>query len=454
MVVVGRAGPCERGRGTPTRWVRGSVVPVLNRLDLRSVHGPVGPHLPRPTDAHDAPLETVREILHLVRTHGDAAVRELTERFDGVTRESLRVSEEEIAQACDATPLDVIDALRIAADRIRGFHEAQLHPETIYDDLGHIRSFARPVDRVGCYVPGGRAAYPSTVLMTAIPALVAGVGEVAVCVPPSRESNGISEVTLAACAIAGVTEVYAMGGAQAIGAFAYGTESVPAVDVICGPGNSYVALAKREVAGAVGIASSYAGPSEIIVVADDSVPTTFAAIDVLVQAEHGPDGLAWLITWDESVLNEVCEEVERLTSASPRRELIESTLRRSGHAVLCRDAEQAIEVANQIAPEHLQLMVADPESLVPLVRNAGAIFCGAWSPASLGDYLAGPSHVLPTDGTARFGSALTVSDFQKHHHVITFDEEAFRELAPALETIAGAEGLQAHADSARLRRES
>jgi histidinol dehydrogenase len=311
-----------------------------------------------------------------------------------------------------------------------------------------------PVDRVGCYVPGGRAAYPSTVLMTVIPAKVAGVPHVAVCVPPSRDTGAVAAVTLAACAIAGAEEVYAVGGAQAIGALAYGTETVAAVDVICGPGNKYVALAKREVASTVGIASAFAGPSEIVVLADETAPPAFAAVDVLVQAEHGPDGLAWLVCWDEAVADAVDVELTAMVESSPRAVEIRSTLDTSGYAVVCRDAAHAVEVANAIAPEHLQLMCADPESLLPEIKNAGAIFCGPWSPASLGDYLAGPSHVLPTDGTARFSSALTVADFQKHHHVITFTREEFRALAPALETFATAEGLTTHAASARLRLEA
>ena len=427
---------------------------MLNRLDLRAVHGDLRSHLPRPELAGEGPVATVREILETVRTGGDAAVRAYTSTFDGVAADELRVSPEEIAAALDRTDREVVAALRTAAGRIEAFHRTQLHEPTTYDDGGHIRSFTRAVDRVGCYVPGGRAAYPSTVLMTAIPARVAGVAEVVVCVPPSRDTGAVADVVLAACSVAGVTEVYAMGGAQAIGALTYGTETILPVDVICGPGNKYVAIAKREVADRVGIASAFAGPSEIVVIADASAPPSFAAVDVVVQAEHGPDGLAWLICWDSAVAEAVDVEVARITAESPRRAEIESTLAVAGYVALCRDAEQALEVANLIAPEHLQLMVADPEALVPGVRNAGAIFCGPWSPASLGDYAAGPSHVLPTDGTARFSSALTVADFQKHHHVVTFTAAEAAVLAPVVERIAEAEGLATHALSARLRREA
>ena len=259
-------------------------------------------------------------------------------------------------------------------------------------------------------------------------------------------------MTLAAAALSGIDEVYAIGGAQAIGALAYGTASVPAVDVICGPGNRYVALAKREVAGTVGVAAAFAGPSEVVVVADDSIPPDFAAVDLIVQAEHGPDGLAWLLAWDESVVDAVDDAVARLSAAAPRRSEIEATLATGGYAVLVDSPPAAIEVSNLVAPEHLELLCRDAESLVAAVRNAGAVFIGPWSPASVGDYVAGPSHVLPTDGTARFASALTVDDFLKHHHVITVGGDGFDGVAPAVESLAAAEGLAAHAESIRIRR--
>ncbi|MEZ5322338.1 MAG: histidinol dehydrogenase [Microthrixaceae bacterium] len=424
---------------------------MLDVLDLRSVRGPVVPHLPRPRLDGEEPTSAVRAILDRVRIEGDAAVADLTRRFDGVELATFRVTAEEVTAAAGRVP-SVVEALEVAASRIEAFHRTQLHPPTTYDDGGSIRSFAVPVERVGCYVPGGRAAYPSTVLMTAIPAKVAGVRSVAVCVPPSGDTGAIADVTLAACKVAGVDEVYAVGGAQAIGALAYGTDTVDPVDVICGPGNRYVAIAQREVSGLVGIASAFAGPSEVVVIADDSAPAAFAAVDVAVQAEHGPDGLAWLVSWDESVVRDVDRELERIVADSPRRAEIEATLASAGHAVLCRDDAQAVEVANAIAPEHLQVMTREPRQLVASVRNAGAVFCGPWSPASLGDYVAGPSHVLPTAGTARFSSALTVADFVKHHHVITFDAAQAAALAPIVETLATAEGLSTHALSARLRR--
>ncbi len=425
---------------------------MLNRLDLRGVADPAG-SLPRPSVDGDEPVAAVREILAAVRERGDDALIELTERFDGVRLASLRVPKEQIDAALAATPPDVRSALELARDRIRAHHETQLRPEVTHDTDGvHIRSFHRPVDRVGCYVPGGRAAYPSTLLMTAVPAQVAGVGEVAVCVPPDRETGEVTPVTLAAAAVAGVDEVYAIGGAQAIGALAYGTDQVPAVDVICGPGNKYVALAKQEVAGTVGVAAAFAGPSEVVVLADDSIRPELAAIDVILQAEHGPDGLAWLISWDAAALDAIDAELARLTEAAPRRAEITATLAEGGYAVLVDSPEAAVEVANLVAPEHLELLCRDATDLVPLVRNAGAIFIGPWSPASVGDYVAGPSHVLPTYGTARFSSALTVDDFLKHHHVVTVDGDAFDRIGPAVQALAEAEGLDAHAESIRLRR--
>jgi len=235
---------------------------------------------------------------------------------------------------------------------------------------------------------------------------------------------------------------------------AYGTESIRPVDVIVGPGNVYVAIAKQEVAGTVGVPSSFAGPSEVVVISDGSAPADFAAVDVILQAEHGPDGLAWLVTWDPEVADRVVESIDRLVAASPRRSDIEATLASSGYAVVCDSPRQALDVANFIAPEHLELQTAHPAELVPLVRNAGAVFCGPWAPASLGDYVAGPSHVLPTNGTARFASALTVSDFMKDIHVVTVDREGFEAMGDHVEALAGAEGLDAHAASIRIRREA
>ncbi|HLU42639.1 MAG TPA: histidinol dehydrogenase [Microthrixaceae bacterium] len=426
---------------------------MLNRLDLRGVADPSG-RLPRPKVDADEPVAAVRSIIAEVRERGDRALFELTARFDGVELSSLAVPREDLDAAVEALDPEVRGALELARDRIAAHHRAQLQEPVEHSSDGvRIRSYRRPVDRAGCYVPGGRAAYPSTLLMTAVPARVAGVEEVVVCVPPDRATGSVAPVTLAAAAIAGVDEVYAVGGAQAVAALAHGTESIRPVDVICGPGNKYVAIAKQEVAGTVGVAAAFAGPSEVVVVADRTVPPELAAVDVILQAEHGPDGLAWLITWDEAVADAVTEQVARLVASAPRREDIEATLAEGGYAVVVDSPEAAIRIADLVAPEHLELLCADPERLVPLVRNAGAIFCGPWSPASIGDYVAGPSHVLPTHGTARFASALTVDDFTKHHHVVTVDEVAYDDgVADAVEVLARAEGLDEHARSIELRR--
>ncbi len=422
---------------------------MLSRLDLRGVRSLEG-RVPRPELAEE-PVEAVRAILDDVRRRGDAAVRECTQRFDGVRVDVLAVDATVIQDALEQIDPEQRAALEAAADSVRSFHETQLiAPQRRVDEGVTVEVRRQPVDRAGLYAPGGRAAYPSTVLMTAIPARVAGVAEVALCIPPGPDGS-VAQVTLAAAALAGVDEVYAVGGAQAIAALAYGTESIRRVDTIAGPGNIYVAIAKREVSGVVGVPAAFAGPSEVVVIADGTTPVDAAAIDVLVQAEHGPDGLAWLVTWDESAMEAICDRIGELVERAPRRAEIESTLAKGGYVALVDGPEQAIELANHIAPEHLELMAADPEGLLTLVRHAGAVFCGPWSPASIGDYLAGPSHVLPTFGSARFGSALTVDDFQKHLHVITVDEDGFRRVAPWVETLAVAEGLQAHADSIRLR---
>ena len=309
-----------------------------------------------------------------------------------------------------------------------------------------------PVEKAGIYVPGGRAAYPSTLLMTAIPAKVAGVNEVIVCVPPDA-SGSINPATLAAAKIAGVTSVYAIGGAQAVAAMAYGTETIPAVDVIVGPGNIYVATAQRQLAGDVGVASSFAGPSEIVIIADQSAEAKYAAIDLIVQAEHGPDGLAWLIGWEQAVIDEILLELETMVSDSNRAEMIAEKFANEGYAVLVKDSHQAMKVANAVAPEHLQLMTSDPTKHLDLLQNAGAVFLGSMAPASVGDYIAGPSHVLPTHGSARFAGALTVADFCKDIHIISLGASALMDLGESVIEIAEAVGLSGHADSIRVRLE-
>jgi len=427
---------------------------VLTRLDLRGVDAAdVADRLPRPPDATAGPVAAVREILAEVRQRGDEALLDFTERFDGVRLDSLAVPRSEWDAALERIDPTVRAALEAAASSIRAFQEAERTGDVEHRAGGiTTRTIRRPVDRAGCYVPGGRAVYPSTVLMTVIPARVAGVGHVAVCVPPGPDGK-VPDVVLAAAAIAGAHAVHPVGGAQAVAALAYGTASIPAVDVVVGPGNVYVAVAKREVAGEgrIGVPSAFAGPSEVVVVVDASVEAELAAVDVVLQAEHGPDGLAWLVTWDEAVAAAVEGSVSAITEASPRRAEIEATLRASGYSVLVESPDAALAVADAIAPEHLELLCEGAEELAGRVRHAGAVFCGRWSTAAIGDYYAGPSHVLPTFGSARFAGALTPDDFTKPVHVVTVSEAGFTAAAPHVVAIAEAEGLVAHADSIRAR---
>lgn len=424
---------------------------MLSRLDIRGLTGPLDSVLPRLRRLADGPVKEVRAIIEQVRAGGDRALIELTRRFDGVELESLTVSDEQITAALERAPQPVRRALEAAAANVAGYHARQVPDDFTFDSAGiTVQGRHRPVDRAGCYVPGGRAVYPSTVIMTAVPARTAGVGEIALAVPPGP-GGAVPDAVLAAAAIAGVDRVHPVGGAQAVAALAYGTESIAAVDVIAGPGNVYVALAMREVAGTVGVPSAFAGPSEVVVVADAAADPDLAAIDVILQAEHGPDGLAWLVTWEDEAAEAVTASVARLAAAADRSGEIAATLESCGYAVVCESPQQAMDVVNRIAPEHLELQVADPEALLPLVRNAGAVFCGPWAPASLGDYLAGPSHVLPTNGTARFAGALGVRDFMKDIHVVTAGPDGLAAAAPHVIALAEAEGLTAHADSVRLR---
>jgi histidinol dehydrogenase len=427
-------------------------LPMLARLDLRGFTGDLVAAVARRPSDDAAKVAAVREIIAEVRARGDDALRQYTERFDGCTLEDARVTAEEVKAALEAASPALRDALEYAKGEITAYHEEQRRPEATRERDGvRVRELIVPVDRAGCYVPGGRANYPSTVLMTAIPARVAGVPEVVLCVPPDRDGR-VPEPTLAAAALTDVDEVYRVGGAQAIAAMAYGTQTIRAVDAIFGPGNEYVALAKREVAGEV--ISDHAGPSELVVVADAQASPDLVAIDLLAQAEHGPGGSAVLVTWDEGVSDAVAASLANLVADAPRRNEIESTLSTGGRAVLVDDPEQALAVVNAIAPEHLELMTDDPESLVPLVRNAAAVFCGSWTPTVVGDYVAGVNHVLPTGRTARYASALRVDDFLKHVHVVTLDEAALRRVTPYIRTLAEVEGLDEHARSVVLREES
>lgn len=425
---------------------------MLSRLDLRAFDGDaaaLASLLARPA-GDDEPVAAVREIIAVVRDRGDAALRELTARFDGCAIDELRVSGGEMDAALYGVSAEFGAALRYARAEITAYHEAQRGPEVRVERDGvTVRELVVPVDRAGLYVPGGRAAYPSTVLMTAIPAQVAGVREVALCVPPDRDGH-IAAPTLAAAALVGITEVYRVGGAQAIAAMAYGTDTIRPVDVIVGPGNVYVALAKREVAGVVGI-ESMAGPSEVVVIADETAIAEHVAVDLMAQAEHGPGGAAVLVTWSEALADAVETVLAARVATATRRGEIEATMATGGRAVLVDDVEAALAVSNTIAPEHLQLMTAEPFSLLDGVRSAGAVFCGPWAPAVVGDYVVGVNHVLPTGRTARFASALRVDDFQKRVHAVTLDEQALARVAPHVAALAGIEGLEAHGQSVAAR---
>jgi len=425
---------------------------VLSLVDLRECPpGELSARLPRPGAGRPVPADAVAAILEEVRQGGDAALGALTARFDGVQPRQLRVPTSELADAAAGLDRPLRRALEEAAGAIEDFHRHGLvTPRSYRRGRLVVEEQRQPVGRAGCYVPGGRARYPSSLLMTAIPARVAGVSAIAVTVPPGPDGR-IDPVTLAAAHLVGVEEVYAVGGAQAIAALAFGTETIPAVDVIAGPGNAFVAEAQRQLRGRVGVAAAFAGPSEVVVVADRTVDPGLAAIDLAVQAEHGPDGLAWLVTWSQEYASAVDDELARVVASSPRRGDLAATLERNGYAALVDGPDQAIDVANVIAPEHLELLSIEAAARSEKVRAAGAVFLGPWAPASVGDYVAGPSHVLPTFGTARFASALGVEDFQVRRHTITVDRAGLADLAPSIVALAEAEGLAAHARSVLVR---
>ena len=425
---------------------------TLTWLDVRGRRGPLADLLPRPGDPGSDVRDVVAAIVERVRTQGDAALLALTEELDGVRLDRVRVDAEEVRAALERVPVELRRALEAAERNIAAYHAHEPPPPGDFETDGVVvRHLVRPVERAGCYAPGGRARYPSTVLMCAVPARVAGVEEVVLCVPPGADGR-VDDATLAAAAMAGVDAVFAVGGAQAVAAMAFGTESVPAVDVVVGPGNRYVAEAKRQLSGVVGVAAAFAGPSEVVVVAGPDTPAAFAAIDVVVQAEHGPDGLAWLVTWSEDKAREVAAAVDRLVAASPRRADLEATLGKGGFVCLVDGPEQALAVSNVVVPEHLELLFDGAEALLDGVRAAGAVFCGPWAPASLGDYVAGPNHVLPTNRTARFASALRADDFRRHIHAVSVDRGGLELLAPHVVALATTEGLPAHAASVEVRR--
>lgn len=405
----------------------------------------------------DAAIEQrVAEILADVRQRGDAAVLEYTARFDGLQAtvlKELELSQAELKAAFDGLPAVQREALTAAAQRVRSYHEAQKRASGeswSYRDADGtlLGQKVTPLDRVGIYVPGGKAAYPSSVLMNAIPAHVAGVGEIIMVVPtPRGEKNPL---VLAAAHVAGVTRAFTIGGAQAVAALAYGTATVPGVDKVTGPGNAYVASAKRRVFGQVGI-DMIAGPSEILVLADGSTPADWVAMDLFSQAEHDELAQSILLCPDAAYIEAVQREIDRLLPAMPRAEIIAKSLSGRGALIHTRSMEEACAISNRIAPEHLEVSSRDPHRWEPLLKHAGAIFLGAYTSESLGDYCAGPNHVLPTSGTARFSSPLGVYDFQKRSSLIEVSEAGAQSLGRIASVLAHGEGLQAHAQAAEMR---
>jgi histidinol dehydrogenase len=405
----------------------------------------------------DAGIEdVVANILRDVQTRGDAAVLEYTNRFDGLNATSvaaLELTQAELKAAFDAIPADQRDALQAATNRVRSYHQAQKKANgeswSYRDEAGSLLGQkVTPLDRVGIYVPGGKATYPSSVLMNAIPAHVAGVEEIIMVVPTPKGEKNL--MVLAAAYIAGVSRAFTIGGAQAVAALAYGTATIPKVDKITGPGNAYVAAAKRRVFGTVGI-DMIAGPSEILVLADGSTPPDWVAMDLFSQAEHDELAQSILLCPDAAYIAQVQESINRLLPDMPRAAIIAKSLNDRGALILTRSMEEACDISNRIAPEHLEVSSRDPHRWEPMLKHAGAIFLGAFTSESLGDYCAGPNHVLPTSGTARFSSPLGVYDFQKRSSIIEVSEAGAQELGKIASVLAHGEGLQAHARAAELR---
>ncbi|MDR1089174.1 MAG: histidinol dehydrogenase [Coriobacteriales bacterium] len=396
-------------------------------------------------------VSAVSEIIQTVRERGDQALFDYTQEFDGAALKELAVSEQEMQTAQKRANQDVVKALHESGQSIFDFHERQRRDGLLYarDDGALIGTKVSPLDSVGIYVPGGRALYPSTVLMCALPARVAGVRRIVMVTPPDSKGQ-VDPLLLTAAQIAGVTEVYAVGGAQAIAALAYGTESIAAVDKIVGPGNAYVAAAKRAVSGDVGI-DLLAGPSELAILADDSAEPALLALDLMAQAEHDPSAACYLVTTDPDLVEEVSDEIAAFVEDSPRAETTLAALENNGIIFVAPDLSTAVGAVNAIAPEHLEIQCSDALDLLGLIDNAGAIFIGTWSPTTVGDYVAGPNHTLPTSGTARFSSPLSVDDFIKFSNVVSYSFSALKKDEQTILTLAAAEGLWAHGKSVRAR---
>ncbi|MFC5450909.1 histidinol dehydrogenase [Paenibacillus aestuarii] len=397
--------------------------------------------------------ETVRRIIEEVRQDGDAALRRMAQQFDRVSVAELRVSDEEIQAAYAQVDAGFLAALRQAAANIRAFHEKQKRTSwmDLQPDGSLLGQIIRPLKRVGLYVPGGKAAYPSSVLMNAIPAIVAGVPEIAMVTPPATAGEaGINPHILVAAAEAGVKEIYRVGGAQAVAALAYGTASIPAVDKIVGPGNIYVALAKRYVYGVVDI-DMIAGPTDIVVLADEHADAEYIAADLLAQAEHDEMSPSILVTPSQELAESVKQELWRQLDRLPKKAIAAVSTSTKGAILLVDNLDEGVDVVNRLAPEHCELLVQEPFNLLPRIENAGAIFLGAYSTEPVGDYFAGPNHVLPTNGTARFSSPLNVDDFIKKSSVIHYSKEALFANAEMIMTLARNEGLEGHARAVEIR---
>jgi histidinol dehydrogenase len=396
---------------------------------------------------------TVREILQTVQRQGDKALLHYTQEFDHITLtvDKLRVKDHELDAGCQQIDRELLKAIELAAKNIEDFHRQRV-PKTwvqFHDDDVVLGKRYTPVDKAGIYIPGGQAAYPSTVLMNAIPAKVAGVSQIVMVTPPSKDGT-INAAVLASAQVAGITEIYRVGGAQAIAALAYGTDTIPSVDVITGPGNIYVTLAKKQVYGTVGI-DSLAGPSEVLIIADSAANPVHIAADMLAQAEHDTMAAAILITTDELLAQKVQAEVVWQLREHPRKLLTEKAIANYGLIIVVDNLPQAAELSNIFAPEHLELEVSEPWDLVNYIRHAGAIFMGNSTPEAVGDYLAGPNHTLPTSGSARYASPLGVETFMKHSSIIQYSPTALQKVSKAIQILAKAEGLPSHADSVRLR---
>jgi len=428
-----------------------NVLVRIDPLDLDSLPDSV---LARTQEAFGegvTPLHSIHQILDDVRQDGDAAVRRYAKLLDGSDLEDFRVTEEQMAQARNSVSKELRESLELAAQRVRDFHEETMPSDWVDREKG-LGELVRPLDRVGLYAPGGSAAYPSTVLMTAVPARVAGVREVILCTPPQR-GESLNPAVIIAAEIAGVDALYQVGGVPAIAAMAYGTASVPKVDKICGPGNIFVSYAKKLVQGSVDIDGVF-GPTETIVLADKTANASFCAADLIAQAEHDPLATAILITNSQELIDQVGSEVTRMIAEQPRGEVAQAALDRQGRVVLVDSLEEAVNLVNRIAPEHLCLLLDDPWSWVDKIKHAGGLFLGEYSPEVMGDYIAGPSHVMPTGGTARFGSALSVHHFLRTMPVVGLSPSEFQKLGKAAVHIADAEGLSGHASAVQIRLDS